>query len=253
MQSRLNHFQIELVERKIKMKKLLFSTMVVLAVGICSMAAERKALRDVDAESLAADTQVAFKGAGDNHVAFAWWMPNEYWESFLSRDTSMSEDDKRAMLDTMSGVCLFAVAQADISAFGSFDFYSKGLIESNMVISFSDANGTRQRLLPLQEIDPDLQILLDVIRPILASAMGNFGNNMHFYVLNDRSKTSSRLLDPYRKGKINIQLSRRDGARLTADIEMPVNALFVPRKCPNGKDAHISWNYCPWTGERLED
>ena len=83
--------------------------------------------------------------------------------------------------------------------------------------------------------------------------MGNLGKNMHFYVLNDKSKSFPRLLDPYRKGQINIQLSRKDDVLMTASIEMPLNSLFVPRKCPNGKDAHISWKYCPWTGKRLEE
>jgi hypothetical protein len=83
--------------------------------------------------------------------------------------------------------------------------------------------------------------------------MGKFGNKVHFYVLNDRSKSLLRLLDPYRKGLISVQLANRNDDQITADIEMPLNALFVPRQCPNGKDAHISWKYCPWSGKRLED
>ena len=83
--------------------------------------------------------------------------------------------------------------------------------------------------------------------------MGNLGSNMHFYVLNDRAKSVSRLLDPYRKGQIEIQLERRDKVLMDGSIEMPINALFVTRKCPNGKDAHISWKYCPWSGKKLEE
>ena len=38
---------------------------------------------------------------------------------------------------------------------------------------------------------------------------------------------------------------------MTARVELPINALFVPRLCSDGREAHVTWNYCPWTGERL--
>ena len=235
------------------MKKLLISAMIILTVSTYSMAAEKKPLKDVDTDAFTTDTQVTAQGAGDNHVALAWWVPNEFWGSIFSRDATTSEVDKKAMLDAMSGISLLAVVQADITSFGAFKFYSKEEIEEKMLISFTDASGKRQRLSPLQTVNPDLEVVLGVFKPILGAAMGNLGINMHFYVLNDKSNSSYRLLDPYRKGHISIQLSKRNEVLMTAGIEMPLNSLFVPRKCPNGKDAHISWKYCPWSGKRLEE
>lgn len=235
------------------MNKLFLVVMIVSMVATYSMAAEKKPLEDIDTDAFTSDTQVTPKGAGDNHMALAWWIPNEFWESIFSRDASTSASDKRAMLDAMSGVSLLAVVQADISAFGAFKYYSKEEIEQSMTLSYTGADGQKQSLSPVQTIDPDLEVVLGVFKPILGAAMGNLGNNMHFYVLNDRAKSSPRLLDPYRKGQIDIQLARRDKVLMDASIEMPINALFVPRKCPNGKDAHISWSYCPWTGKRLEE
>lgn len=234
------------------MKKLLISSIIVLAVT-CAMAAEKKPVKDVDSDAFTSDTQISLIGTGDDHMAIAWWIPNEFWESILSRDTTTSETDKKAMLDAMSGISLLAVIQADITPFGAFKFYSKEEIEKKMLVSFTDAGGKRQRLSPMQTINPDLEIILGVFKPLLGATMGNLGNNMHFYVLNDKSKSSLRLLDPYGKGLISIQLAKRNDDLMTADIEMPLNSLFVPRKCPNGKDAHISWKYCPWTGKRLGD
>lgn len=233
------------------MKKLLIAIVIVSTVSTYSMAAEKKSLKDVDTEAFASDTQVTLKGAGDNHMALAWWIPSEFWQALFSRDTTTSKAVKKAMLEAMSGVSLLAVVQADITVFGAFKFYSKEEIEENMILSFSGADGKKQRLSPMQTIDPDLEVVLGVFKPILGAAMGNFGNHMHFYVLNDKSESSQRLLDPYRRGQINIQLARRDEVLMDASLEMPINALFVPRKCPNGKDAHISWKYCPWTGKRL--
>lgn len=234
------------------MKKLFVAVIIVSMVATYSMAAEKKPLKDIDTDAFASDTQVTPKGAGDNHMALAWWIPNEYWESLFSRDATTSASEKKAMLDAMSRVSLLAVVQADISAVGAFKFYSKEEIEQSMTLSYTGADGQKQRLSPLQTIAPDLEVVLGVFKPILGAAMGNLGNNMHFYVLSDRSKSSPRLLDPYRNGQIDIQLARRDKVLMDARVELPINALFVPRKCPNGKNAHISWKYCPWTGEQLE-
>lgn len=216
-----------------------------------SMAAEKKQLRDVDSDAFTRATQVMPQAAGDDHMALAWWIPNEFWGTILSRDTTTSESDKKAMLDTMNGVSLLAVIQADITQLGAFRFYTKEEIQRNMTLTFSDTGGTARELVPMQTIDTELEIVLGVFKPILGAAMGNLGNNMHFYVLNDRSE-SSRLMDPYEQGRFGIQLAKRDSSVMDVSIELPIDALYVPRKCPNGKDAHISWNYCPWSGTRLD-
>jgi hypothetical protein len=234
------------------MKKILI-TAIILSVTTNVIAIERKQIKDVDTDSLIADTQDTPKGAGENHAAMCWWIPSEFWQAILAKDPSMAESDKKAMLEAMSGVTLLAVVQADITDFGAFNFYPKDEIEKQMTISYTNAGDEKLSLSPMKNIKPDLEIVLGVFKPILGAAMGNLGNNMHFYVLNDETGTTKRLIDPYNKGLLNVKLTKRNGNIMNADIEMPLNSLFVPRKCPNGKDAHVSWNYCPWTGEKLED
>lgn len=234
------------------MKKLLIAVMVITMMASYSIAAEKRPLKDVDTDMFTSDTQVTAKDAGDDHMALAWWIPNEFWESVFSRDASTDESGKKAVLDALAGVSLLAVVQADITDMGAFKFYSKEEIEQTMRLSFAGAEDKKQSLSPVKTVGADLESVLGVLKPILGAAMGNFGSNLHFYVLNDKSESSARLIDPYQKGQIDIQLLKRDKSLMDASIEMPLNALFVPRKCPNGRDAHISWNYCPWTGKELE-
>jgi hypothetical protein len=244
---------MQINKRNKKVKKMFIAVMMVLMLATYSVAAEKKPIKEIDTNAFTTDTQVTLKGTGDNHLALAWWIPNEFWDSILSRDENIGEADKKAMLDTLSGVSLLAVVQADISSFGAFKFYSKEEIEENMMLSYSGSNGKKQKLVPVQNINPDLEVVLGTFRPILGAAMGNLGSNMHFYVLDDRAKSAPRLLDPYQKGQLEIQLAKKDKTLIDANIPMPINALFVPRKCPNGKEAHISWEYCPWTGKKLEE
>jgi hypothetical protein len=231
-------------------KKLVILMLLVLPVSF-SVAAERKKIEEVNIDAFTKDTQVAFLGSGDQHVAFAWWVPNEFWESILSRDETTSESNKKSLLGALSGITLIAVVQADISNFGAFTFYQKAEVEKSMSVNFINANQEQVSLKKLEPISPDLEVVLATFKPILGAAMGNLGTNLHFYVYEDKLG-SDRLVDPYEKGELNIKLAKRDGSVLESTIETPLNALYVPRKCPNGKDAHVSWSYCPWSGEKLD-
>jgi len=235
------------------MKKTIILALVLVLLTSTSMAAEKRQLQDIDSDSLTKDTQVMPQNTGDDHMSFVWWLPNEFWGSIFARDLTTSQADKDAMLESMSGVTLLAVVQADITSMGSFNFYSQEEIESNLVIIFTDEDGAKHRLSPLVEINPDLEIVLGVFKPILGSAMGNLGKSMYFFVLNDVADSSDRLVDPYMAGNLNFHLVKRNGDQVAGDIELPLDSLYIPRKCPNGKDAHISWTYCPWSGMKLAD
>lgn len=236
-----------------EMKKLFIAVMMAAMVSTGAVAVDRKPIEQIDTNAFTSDTQVTASGAGENHIALAWWMPIEFWKSIFAKDTTTSEAAEKSVLDAMSGVSLIAVVEADVSALGAFDYYAKEEIEEGMKLSYFDSDGQKHSLSPVEKIDPDLEVVLGTLKPVLTAAMGNLGNNMHFYVLNDRAESSSRLLDPYEKGKIDIKITTRDDVPMYASIEMPINALFVPRKCPNGKDAHVSWQYCPWSGTKLEE
>lgn len=216
-----------------------------------AMAAEVRPIADVNIDGFIKDTQFAPQPAEDDHVAFVWWIPHEFWRSVMARDASTTEIQKKAMLDAMSGISILAVVQADISVIGMFGFYSKDEVEKAMAISFTDGTGQSRSLRPMTDIDPELKLVLSTMRPILEGAMGNLGANMHFYVLDDRADAGQRLMDPYNKGLIQVTLARKNGNTKSTGIELPLNSLFVPRLCPNGKPAHISWNYCPWSGTQL--
>ena len=233
------------------MNKIIIASLI--ASTITAFSIEKKPLEQVNIDAFTEDTQVMPIGSGDNHIAIIWWIPTEYWESILLRDTSTSKADKKAMIDTLSGTSLLAVAQADISQLGAFKLYSKKGISKKMTISCTSADGENVKLSPIKEINPDLEVVLGTFKPILGAALGHLGKSLHFFVLNDKSKSSKRLLDPYSKGQIRIKIPRKDKVVLNANIDLPLNSLFVPRKCPNGKDAHISWSYCPWTGKNLAE
>lgn len=239
-------------QKKMVLLIALFGVLVSPAFETDALAIERKPLIDVDSDALAIDTQSFPFGTRDDHVALAWWIPIEFWTSTLERDPSFGEADKAALVGALQGLSILGVVQGDISPLGSFNFYPMDEVEQNLWLRFRDANGKEYAMNMVSSISGDLEIVLGAMRIILGSAIGELGNNIHFFVLDDSASDRSRLLDPYQPGEIVYSLLDRDGRIMNGSIGLPLNALFVPRKCPNGKDAHVSWNFCPWSGTPLE-
>ncbi|HUU42837.1 MAG TPA: hypothetical protein VMX57_03605, partial [Planctomycetota bacterium] len=224
----------------------------VMSAAVPVAAIERKPIEQVSIETLTRETQVSAP-AGTSHVNMVWWIPIEFWELSLISDPNVTPKDRREFVNTLKPFAIVAVFQADVSNFGAFRFYSSREVEQKLRITCQPRDGAPVRLIPLQKIDPDVQMLLDVIKPILTAAAGNMGKNFHFYVLADRDGTGKRRIDPYAFGALHFQLGTREDRVIETKIELPLDSLYIPRKCPNGKDAHVSWQYCPWTGKKLPE
>jgi hypothetical protein len=186
-------------------------------------AIDKKEITDVDLNALTVEGQVMTGGASD--LALVWWIPAEFWEVSM-RQESMVPD---AQVNQVMG-----------------DQILKG-----MNVEFVRPDGSVEAISHTDPSDPDLRIMLDQMRPILAQAMGSLGQNFYFFPLPDRDDDGERLLSPYEKGMIRVKLSNADAVHM-AELELPLDSLFVPRLCPNGKPAHVSWDYCPWSGKKLK-
>ena len=216
-------------------------------LSLDASAIEQKDLRDVDISELTRETQKTIHTEG---VHLIWWIPPEYWEASIKNDTSMTSEHRKALMDIMEKYSMLAVVQAEVTPFGSFSFYDRDAISKGLKIEV--ANGKdRKTVKPLEEVPEDLQLLLKVLAPILEAALGNMGKNLNFYVLSDKVK-GDRLVSPYGHNTLSVSLTSKQGTALgPAEFSMPLDALYIPRKCPNGKPAHVSWVVCPWDGTQL--
>jgi hypothetical protein len=95
--------------------------------------------------------------------------------------------------------------------------------------------------------------MIKMMSPMLEASLGKMGKNLQFFVLDDEVG-GKRLISPYDNSALRVSLTSKSGAAISPLVlEMPVDALFVPRTCPNGKPAHISWVVCPWDGTKLPE
>lgn len=233
-----------------------YLAMVTIAVSLLftssAFALERKSIADIDTDQLTDDTQVSAPTNSD-HMNLVWWIPYEFWHATFLKDKNMAAANRNQILKSLKPYSIIAICQADISYAGAFQFYSKEEIKNHLDLMIRKDDGREYKISPISNINADLKVLLDIFTPILSAAMGNMGKNFHFYVLKDISSAGIREIDPYSTSILKVGLSRRDGERIHAAIEMPLNALYVPRICSNGKKAHVTWKYCPWTGNKLPD
>ena len=224
-------------------------SIVLVFFSISCYALERKELASVSMNEITSDTQAQAE-SGDDHLAVVWWVPAEYWESIFSRDANISPALREEMINVLNKYAVIGVVQADISSFGAFSFYSKERVLESLGVNYS-SNGSVATLLPEENVSKDMLLLMEQMAPILKAALGEMGANFHFYIYSDRKPDGGRVLDPYKKGTLEVQLKNGDGQDLRVAFRAPLNALFVPRLCPNGEKAHVSWNFCPWSGKKL--
>ena len=214
-------------------------------------AQQRRASADVDIDGLTADTQISAPSGGD-HMNMIWAIPIEFWKAAFAADASMTPTQRAEIIGALEEYVVIGIVQADIGDAGDFDFYTEGEVRKELNMSFTDADGNNRPIIPTDQVGTDAQQLLATLKPMLSAAMGNMGENLHFIVVDDDAGEAGRTWDPYAVGVLHVDLKTRAGEALNGKMAGPINALFVPRKCPNGKDAHVTWKFCPWTGEALK-
>jgi hypothetical protein len=231
------------------MKKFIVLWVVVFSFSLYGV--EVKKISEVVQEDLIKQTQVSINSNDSKRLSLVWWIPSEYWKVVFANDPNVNVDGANRVLKIFENYSIVAVVQADMTPMGIFDFYSKEEVEKNLRIVHVNEKNLSQQISIEDNVEPELKMILGMFKPILAASMGNLGENMHFFVLKDK-QNFERVLNPYKAGNIKVEVASRQGQITQAQIALPVDALFVPRICPNGKQAHISWNYCPWGGEKLE-
>jgi len=226
---------------------LAFALVFALVYAIDAHAAEQKAMQDVDISALTNETQKATNSDG---VHLAWWIPPEFWAASMAHEKDMSEKARKQMLDVLNRYSMLAVVQADVGTVGNFSYYDRATVTKGLKLELMTARQTTA-LKPVEKVPDELDPLLKVMTPLLESAMGRLGENLNFFVFEDQAK-GGRVLSPYAQGALRVTLARKDGSALDPFVfELPLDSLYVPRHCPNGKPAHVSWVVCPWDGTKL--
>ncbi|MCE5276807.1 MAG: zinc ribbon domain-containing protein [Planctomycetaceae bacterium] len=234
------------------MKKLIVGIIVVAGVSL-ALAAEKKDLKKVDTEALTNETQKSAEPS--EGINIVWWVPTEFWAASLGQSKDVSAADADKIITAIEKYLIVAVVRADISPLGGFKFHSQNVVSRNLKAAYKDKEGKETLLVLETDLDEDTRVLLDVIKPILKNAMGRMGENFHFFVYRGTDAKGRRIVSPYEKGCLTVEMKKvSNEAGGKVEFNCPLNSLFLPRTCAGcTKQAHISWNFCPWCGKKLPE
>src|ERR1043165_2964858 len=153
---------------------------------------------NIDYSQFIRETQKNISESGK--VNIVWWIPIEFWEMTLERNNTLSKEDTKKFLESLRPYSMFAVIDAEIGSMGEFTYTPMETIKENIILLAK--NKKKHRPLDYENLDPGLQTLLSVFKPMLKNAMGQLGENMNFFVFDDIESENKRISDPYLRGNV---------------------------------------------------
>lgn len=222
------------------------ATLLGLAVAWPGYCVERKTIAEVSIDALIRETQSPI--STPNHLDLVWFVPIEFWQ-VATYNPAASAEKRDSLMSSMEPYFMIITIQADISPVGVFNFFA-----TKPGAVYRSAAGAADPLEPITELPKDIEMVILLMKPVLAQALGSLGQNINYYVYPDRRPDGGRRVSPYEAGAIEVAMQGRDQqVRSQHRIELPLDTLHVPRTCANGKPVHVSWTHCPWDGTRLPD
>ena len=102
---------------------ILFATALILpATGV-----ERKPAEEINPDELVAETQLDVAQSRDR-IAFVWYIPSEYWQAALNRNSDLSPAVKDEILRTVTGLTVIAVVQGECPPVGQIRYYDRNYL-----------------------------------------------------------------------------------------------------------------------------
>lgn len=214
------------------------------AACAASQAVERRELASVPIAAFVKETQqMQDQGGG---LALVWWIPTEFWVAAVLQNNRGNDALVREIRAAFARYVLLGVVEGRGKALGGLDFVPRASVESRL-----KAHAGGAEYVPVSRPHKDAQLVTESMKPILTSMLGELGAHFHLILLaSDQRDPPS----PYEPGTLRVTLAAEEGGvQRSFAFDAPLDALHVPRTCPNGRPAHVSWRFCPWDGSRLGD
>jgi hypothetical protein len=193
------------------------------------------------------ETQLAVDVNGRSGLV--WWIPFEFWVDAAVKNGTPPET-ARKNLSALQGYTVVGVFLAKVSSLGSFDYVSPTELQRNIFIRDSEG----QDYAAISEVTGDAKNLADIMRPMLANALGRAGENFAMIFFPAKAKSGKSIANAASKGQFSVVLKDVAGEPETIFLwRTPLTSISAPRYCPVGKErVHADWEYCPWHGVKLE-
>lgn len=213
-----------------------------LLMALCQMmAADRLPLDKVSLTGFLSEIQRNHSENGRTLMSF--YFSKEYWQVSLGQNGKLPKRQVDEMVKSLDGQLMICLVDMTVSELGVMKFRDKAEIASRLRVT-SRRNNTEHTLKPVESDESNA--LIGILGSGFARGMGKLGEGMAMVMYKLEGDDDTRF-SVYEKSEISVSYDQYN-----LNFQAPVDALFVPRVLKNGKSAHVSWLFDPWTGEKIE-
>ena len=193
------------------------------------------------------ETQMGLDSKG--YAGLVWWIPFEYWVR-SGEDRGAAADKTREQMKALRDYTIVGVFVGKISSLASLDYVTPADLLKKTFIRDSDG----QEYGPISDLTGDAKNLADILKPVLANAMGRAGENFAFLFFPAKTKGGKAIADEMSPGSFSVVLKDVVGEpEAVFTWRTPLTSFTAPRYCPvGGERVHADWSFCPRHGVKLD-
>lgn len=194
------------------------------------------------------ETQLTVGNPG--YSGLIWWIPYEFWERSAAK-SGRSPEKTREAFKALKDYTVVGIMVAKVSPLGNFEYVTPADLQKKTFVR--DSVGKDYPAIP--EVSGDAKMVADLIRPILANALGRAGENFAMLFFPGHDASGKQIADAVAKGQFSVVLKDAVGEPETIyQWRTPLTVFSAPRYCPVGNERlHANWDYCPWHGVKGVD
>ena len=204
------------------------------------------ATQEIDLNMLIEETQLQPKLSNPDDFALFWWIPNEFWIGSFQQDPSIDQATLDEFINIVSPYTMFVAVHGKMNVLGTFSFESKDTIMKKFKI-FDSYNNSYYPLTDY-EISAEAKDFIQLMKPYFSQMMGQFGENMQFFLFPSNNKYNSEIVKLQSNGFFEFEYENtRHKYRLPLGALMPKKTCYACHEKFKG-----NYLYCPWDGSLLK-
>lgn len=178
------------------------------------------------------------------HKAIAIWYPGEIWEAICT-EMGAPPEAVAQFVEVMGEYQIFAVVDYVLGTGGNLSYASEEEIRSN--VRLVDSAKMSYRPLAEKDVNANVVMLLNQLKPALRKMSGEMGEHMYFFLFN-----------PKTQGIPPMTITRKNAFNLIwndfqVKWRLPLAAALPPKFCPVDKEQMKgNWSFCPEHGVKLQ-
>lgn len=214
------------------------------ALATPAFAATPLAPKDVKVNELVSELQKTSQSS--DSMDMVWWIPEQFWTAVMAQDENPDPRTSDEFAEVFRRNVVIAAVKGEMGALGVGTFESEEALRARLRVIGPD--GKPLAPLPADKIDRKLAMLVEVMRPMFKSLLGDMGSNLQFYVF-PAEVGGKPVATPLGKGTFTVMIDKTP-----YEFRLPLGSLLVPQRDPaTGETFPGSFSFNPYTGAALRE